>query len=121
MQPNMQPKKKIESYEFGRLGYNGKLFTSDLLIFPDHVYANWWRKEGHLLCKDDLSEVLREAPDILVIGTGSMGAMKVPQDLIDDLNNENIQLIIEKTPTAIQSFNATDDSKKTIGAFHLTC
>ena len=82
---------------------------------------NWWRKEGHHLHIEDLKEVLEEKPDILIIGTGKMGVMKVPTALQEELRQKNIEVIVEKTGKAVDIFNAADKSKKVVGAFHLTC
>ena len=36
----------IEEYSFGQILISGKKYNSDLIIFADHIYDNWWRKEG---------------------------------------------------------------------------
>lgn len=114
----------IETYAFGKMVYGGKTYTSDLIIYPDRVDDSWWRLQGHLLQIEDLENILKEDPDILVIGTGAMGVMKVPPELKEQLRNKNIQLHIEQTAAAVETFNAfnsADKSKKIIAAFHLTC
>jgi hypothetical protein len=30
--------------------------TSDLIIYPERIDANWWRREGHRLTPEDLPE-----------------------------------------------------------------
>jgi hypothetical protein len=32
---------KIEAYEFGRIVYGGKTYTSDLIIYPDRVVLSF--------------------------------------------------------------------------------
>ena len=61
---------RIDSYSFGIIMIDGKTYTSDVIVFPERVFSPWWRKEGHFLRMEDLAEVLREKPDIIVIGTG---------------------------------------------------
>ena len=111
----------IEEYSFGRMRINGKVYTSDLILFPDRVLSNWWRVSGHKLCLQDLEEVIKEKPDILIIGTGAMGVMKVKDEVKHLAQQEGITLIIEKTGKAVQTFNNCPSHKKVIGAFHLTC
>ena len=111
----------IESYSFGKMVYGGKVYTSDLIIYPHRVDASWWREKGHLLQMKDLGEILKENPDILIIGTGNMGIMKVPGELQEQLLGENIELYVERTKKAVDIFNSTDKIKKVIAAFHLTC
>ena len=67
----------IDSYQFGRIVVSGKKYTSDVIIFPDRVTDNWWRKTGHQLCLKDIAEVMTENPEVLVVGTGDSGLMKV--------------------------------------------
>jgi hypothetical protein len=112
---------KIEEYEFGTMTYGGKTYTADLIIYPDRVDPSWWRLKGHLLQMEDLQDILKEEPGILIIGTGAAGVMKVPKELIKQLQEKNIELYVERTGKAVEVFNSADKSKKIIGAFHLTC
>jgi hypothetical protein len=110
----------IDEYTFGKIVIDGKPFMKDVIIFPDRVFSPWWRKEGHLLQMEDLAEVLREEPDILVIGRGHSGVMEVPGDLVDTLESRGIEVIVEKTTKAVDIFNGLESERK-IAAFHLTC
>lgn len=112
---------KIETYSFGEMVYDGKTYTSDLIIYPDHVDASWWRLQGHHLQMQDLTDILAEQPDTLIIGTGYMGVMKVPAELREQLESKHIKLHVEKTQKAVDLFNAADRTGKVIAAFHLTC
>ena len=111
----------IESYAFGRMDVDGQTYTSDLIIFPDRVKDSWWRKSGHNLCLDDIKDVLKEKPEVLVVGTGFYGIMSVEEEVKSKAQSEGIELIIAKTKDAVQSFSEFAPKKKTIGAFHLTC
>ncbi len=79
---------KIEHYSFGKIVIDGKTYTSDLIIYPDRIDPSWWRKEGHLLQIDDLSDVLKENPDLIIIGTGYSGVMRVSEDVIKFLKSK---------------------------------
>ncbi|MEN3045130.1 MAG: Mth938-like domain-containing protein [Candidatus Hydrothermales bacterium] len=113
---------KIEKYEFGEIIIEGKKYTRDLIIFPDKIKENWWRKEGHSLCMEDLKEILEYKPEILIIGTGYSGVMKVPEKIIKELEKEGIRVIIETTKEAVKIFNEyVEQNKKVVCALHLTC
>ena len=60
----------IDSYEFGAIVIDGKIYRADLLIWPGQIKTDWWRLEGHLLQLPDVMEVLSAAPQVLVVGTG---------------------------------------------------
>lgn len=111
----------IESYAFGRMIIEGQPYTSDLIIFPEKINHSWWRKSGHRLCLEDIEEVLKEKPEVLIVGTGFVGLMKVEEEVKQYAQLEGILLIIEKTKNAVQKFNELSSKKKTVAAFHLTC
>lgn len=112
---------KIEEYGFGKIVIGGKIYTSDVIVYPDYVDSSWWRKEGHYLQKEDLREVIKAGPEILIIGKGNWGVMEVPKELLSFLESKGIMSYAEKTGRAVELFNAQAEDKKVIGAFHLTC
>lgn len=111
----------IDSYGFGRIVIDGRLYTSDVIIFPDRVEDRWWRKEGHQLGVEDIEKVLQERPDVLVVGTGYSGLMKVLPETKERLASEGIQLIAENTRKACKTYNRLHESKRVAAALHLTC
>jgi len=112
----------IEYYKFGQIKINGKIYTSDVIIYPDgKVDDKWWRKEGHLLVPEDLKDVIKMKPDALVVGTGNPGLMKVPTSTRDWISSQGIKLIVEPTEKACLTYNKLYKSTKVVAAFHLTC
>lgn len=111
----------IEDYSFGRMIVDGKKYTSDLIIFPDRIKDSWWRQTGHKLILKDIEDVLKEELEVLVIGTGFYGIMKIEEEVIERVKSKGIKLVVERTKNAVESFNQICLQKKTIGAFHLTC
>lgn len=112
---------KIDHYSFGTITIDRKKYTSDVIIYPEKVESSWWRKQGHSLCISDLKDVVRENPEILVIGTGYSGAMVVPEETLLYLKSKGIDVYIERTAKAVELFNKFQKEKKTIAALHLTC
>jgi hypothetical protein len=111
----------IESYSFGRMKVSGVTYTSDLIVFDDHVKSDWWRSEGHRLHVEDLAEVLEAKPEILIVGTGCYGSMKIPPETERRLEAEGVRLIAEETGKAAKTYNELARSNRAVGAFHLTC
>jgi hypothetical protein len=113
---------KIESYSFGYMSIDGKGYSTDLIIFPSgEVLSGWWRKEGHRLLPGDLERIDDIKPDVVVIGTGANGRMKVPNETLRVLKNISREFVIEDTAQAVRSFNNLQVSKRVVGLFHLTC
>jgi hypothetical protein len=96
-------------------------YTQDLILLPDRVAANWWRKDGHRLDVEDLQEVLDAAPDVVVVGTGAYGRMQVPKETQQAIEAAGIELQAARTNQAWQTYNDLRERRRTAGAFHLTC
>lgn len=113
----------IDTYETGRsIQIEGRIYHSDVKIIGDEVRANWWRQAGHRLDRADISDILENRPDVLVVGTGYAGMMQVPAATRKAIENHGIRLRVEKTGSAVQAFNRLHrEGHKVAGAFHLTC
>lgn len=112
----------VESYSFGSMTVNGKKYNSDIIVYPDRVSSKWWRRNGHYLAPEDLDEVFDYRPDIVVVGQGAYGAMKIPDDTQKRMKEEGIELIAADTGTSVKRFNQElEKGRKVVGAFHLTC
>jgi hypothetical protein len=117
----------IEDYSFGMLRVDGKEYQHDVVIYPEstatrpQVDSSWWRKEGHRLDKADLDAVTKARPEVLVVGTGYYGCMKVPKETIEFVRSLGIELYAEPTKEACQKYNELKDSRRVVAALHLTC
>ena len=112
---------KIDAYSFGKIVIDGVLYTSDVIIYPDHVVSAWWRKEGHYLQTADLADALTVKPDVLIIGTGKFGVMTVPEKTTSFLTSKGIDVKIARTDKALELFNTIQGQGRVVAALHLTC
>lgn len=112
---------KILDYSFGRINIDGQDYDSDVIIYPDRVSGSWWRKSGHEICVEDVKEVLEFKPDLLIIGTGAYGVLKVPVRFVDALGLEGIKVWSSKTGEAVEQFNSMAGKQTVVAALHLTC
>ncbi|MFQ6076318.1 MAG: Mth938-like domain-containing protein [Candidatus Bathyarchaeia archaeon] len=112
----------INSYSFGRIVIGGSRYTSDVIVYPDRVEDGWWRKEGHQLCADDIREAVEGGkPEVLIVGTGYMGLMRVLPEARGYLKSQGVELLIERTKRACEVFNQLSGSRRVMAALHLTC
>jgi len=115
------PMPRIESYSFGKISVDGQTYTSDLIILPSGVRPEWWRKTGHRLDKDDLQEVIKVKPSVLVVGTGNIGRVQVPQETLEYLTAHGIRAVVERTAEACERYNELAQTEQAAAALHLTC
>jgi hypothetical protein len=112
----------IDRYDFGQIVIGGQTHRSDVLIFPDRVDASWWRVKGHELALADLSGVLADPPEVLVVGTGRYGRLVVLPETQQALAARGVQLIAQPTEAACQTFNQmVETGQRVVAALHLTC
>jgi hypothetical protein len=111
---------RIDHYEFGRIVVDGREETKDLIVLPDRVVRNWWRRDGHALVLDDLVEVLDELPSHLVVGTGADGRMRPDPGVIQQLQERGVTVEALPTAQAVRRFGELDPAGAA-AALHLTC
>lgn len=113
----------IEHYATGRhMKIAGKRYHQDLKIIGDRVKENWWRNHGHRLDIDDIADILSAKPEVLVIGTGYAGNLRIPAEVRTAIENHDISIVAHETAKATTIFNRLyNEGKDVAGAFHLTC
>lgn len=112
---------RVESYSFGTIKLNEKVFKNDVIVYGEFV-KEWWRREGHRVCLNDVKDILKLRPEVVVIGTGYYGVVKVDRDVIERLRGEGIDVICEESRRAVETYNRLlKEGKKVALAIHLTC
>jgi len=120
--PKLPSLKKIESYGFGNIVINGQKYTSDVIIYKTHVDSSWWRKKGHELNIEDIGEIIKAKPKVLVVGKGAFGILKVLKETKEFIEGQGIKLVAENTKKATEIYNKLLETKEdVIAALHLTC
>ena len=112
----------IESYGFGSMTVLGQRHRNDLKIIDNKIVGNWWRREGHALYVEDIDDILYSNVEVLVVGTGAYGGLKVTEAAARAIKGRGIELVAVPTKEAVSIFNILHaQGKKVAGAFHLTC
>jgi len=112
----------IESYSFGHIVVNGKAYTNDIKIINASVVPEWWRRNGHRVSPEDVSDLVDARPEYIVIGKGNPGFMKTSSEVKYIFEDRGITLLEEKTATAVQTFNRLhQEGKRVCAGFHLSC
>ena len=113
----------IDSYRFGRITVDGRDYTSDLIISPDGVDDSWWRQKGHEVSCEDLEPVWKANPEVLIIGTGAYGVMKVLPEADRLMRERCAEVHVLPTTQAWKRYNelAAQGDRRVVAALHLTC
>ena len=86
----------------------GKKYYRDLKIIDGHIKEDWWaRNQGHCLNAIDINDILSAKPEVLVIGTGYAGNMRVPRVVRSDIENQNINIIEDITSKAVKTIQSS--------------
>ncbi|MGH2729553.1 MAG: MTH938/NDUFAF3 family protein [Actinomycetota bacterium] len=110
----------IDHYSFGRIVVDGVEYSKDVIILPERVRGEWWRKDGHGLVLEDFKEVIHELPEYLVVGTGAHGQMKPDPQALAELEERGIKVDTLPTGDAVARYLELDP-RNTAAALHLTC
>jgi hypothetical protein len=87
------------------------------------VQEHWWRREGHVLCVEDLGRLLDSHPELLIIGSGAFGRMRPDPGLGPELAARGVTVEVLPTAAAVDRINELLGLGRGswAGALHLTC
>jgi hypothetical protein len=110
---------KVDSSYFGSIIIDGNKFDHDVIVDANGLVRQ--RDSSHEFTKRNVEDLLLLDPEVIVIGTGTAGLMKVHPDVEVAAQMNGVEIVAKKTPDAVKEFNKYSKRKRTIGVFHLTC
>jgi len=122
----------FEKTSFGNITIDGRNYNHDVYLFTDGTLqerdkSHSPRIGGHRsLSEWEIEQILKNDPEILIIGMGQSGVLPMTDraiDMIESVKNErNVQVIQGNTPDILGKTNeALKSGKKVAGMFHTTC
>ena len=112
----------IDTYSFGHICIDGVDYSKDLIIDCKTVLTPWWRESGHVFEIDDLKNLMSIKPDVVVLGTGFFGRVRVPRITVSVLEEAGWEVLVLRTGQAVAEFNRfADAGRDVVAALHLTC
>jgi hypothetical protein len=114
---------RIESYSPGHVVVDGMDLNRDVIVLPNRVLQNWWRRDGHSLVIEDLEDVLEELPKRLIVGCGYAGRLEPDPSVIEALARRGVKVEALPTDQAVARFEELEarDPDVVAAALHLTC
>ncbi|GAB4304593.1 MAG: Mth938-like domain-containing protein [Candidatus Bipolaricaulota bacterium] len=111
---------RLAKYHFGRIEVDGVAYEHDLVITPTEV-QEWRRREGHRVHPEDLEPALAPAPEVVIVGTGFSGLLRLTQEAEAHLSHRKIELVAVRTGEAVEAYNDLSPRRRTCALLHLTC
>lgn len=118
---------KIDSVSWGNIVVNGQKF-GQVIITGDRVRERGREKleklfgATHVVGDWEVEELLSENPQIIIIGTGQFGVLKVSDEIKEKLTRSGAEIKVLLTPAAVAEFNRKINEGKNVNALiHTTC
>ena len=113
----------IDSYSFGSIEIDGNVYSTDVILLGGEVKGPWWREAGgHVYAAEDFEELLAAAPEVVILGTGYFGRVKVLDETLTALAEAGSEIVVERTGGAVECFNRfAEEGRDVAAALHLTC
>lgn len=114
---------RITGYEFGRVTVDGEEHRRDLIVLPDRVESDWWRRDGHSLVIEDLEEVAGELPERLIVGCGADARLRPDPSVVEALARRGVEMEALPTAEAVRRYSELEaqNPAAVAAALHLTC
>jgi len=116
----------IEATKFGSITIDGKTYEHDVIVRLSGKVEKRKKKlskekygTSHIISKAEAKFVFEEGCDVLIIGAGQEGNVRLSPEAGNYFNNKGCKVLVQPTPEAIRSFNQSDEKK--IGLMHVTC
>ena len=117
----------INSTSFGEIVIDNKKYGQVIIVGDQIEERDWEMLEKtfgttHRLGDWEKEKLLEDDPQIIIVGTGQEGVLKVDSSFIDLLKKKGIEFYIVPTPQAVKIYNEKIQEKKKINALiHTTC
>lgn len=117
----------IDSTSFGSVTINGRRHR-DVTIIGEKIEQRDYNKlfglfgTDHLVSDWEVQKLLSTKPEIVIIGSGQSGVLKVTGEVKDKLTATGVELKILITPEAIKEYNKLiNEGRKVNALIHTTC
>jgi hypothetical protein len=113
----------IDGYRFGRIEIDGVVYGDDVLLLRDEVLSPWWRDAGgHVFAARDLQELIDAAPEVVFLGTGYHGRVRVEDGALAAFDEAGTRVVVDRTGPVVERFNRLiEEGRDAAAALHLTC
>jgi len=110
----------LDATSFGSITISGKKYDHDVYVFWDGTVER--RVGDHTVSARQMEYIVKKKPQIIIIGTGQFGIVRVPSESEKLAKEQNIEIVTAPTQQAIRIFNeAMKQGKRVSAIIHVTC
>lgn len=117
---------RIEDLRWGHLSVEGSDAPyKDAKLWPGGSREWDWNETGTRHAPGvqpaDVEEIVERGVEVIVVGRGMLGALRVPDETLDALDEKGIEVEVARTGKAVRRYNELRESRSVGGLFHTTC
>jgi hypothetical protein len=117
---------KIDKFSFGSIIIDGRRYSRDVLIFADGTVkkrkGSFLMFGSHNIKKGEIEEIAQDAPEAIIVGTGTDGKARLAPDVESWAKERNLNLIVQPSEEAIAKLTELMEQRKKVAALiHITC
>ena len=105
----------ITDYGPGSISVDGVAFRNAIMISPEAIVENWFEDDISSLELEDLEPVLKQKPEILIVGSGTNHRFPPPR-LMVELAQQGIALGVMSTSAACRTYNVLVSEARNVSA-----
>jgi polyphosphate kinase 2 (PPK2 family) len=109
----------IQAFEYGRITIADEDYNEDILVFPNGDIEISKREDEHEVKLEDIKALIKSKPEILILGLGTIGMVKVKPEVKKKVSSQGIELHAYKSEKAIETYRDNRTQKSTAALFHL--
>ena len=115
------PLPMIDRFGYGTIVIDGQTYESDVIIFPDGAVERWEHKDEHVLRLTDVKKVIEAKPEVVIIGLGTVGNVKMRPKAEKCLQEAGIEVMAHRTNKACETYKELRTQRKVAAILHITC
>lgn len=121
------PKPKFDRTWFGGVSVDGKehydvIVVGEKVLDREDIVPGWFEgRTHHIVYEHELKKLLEERPEVIIIGSGQDGVLRVPAEVEEAVRKKGIGLVVLETPEAIKEYNRLSATKRVNALIHTTC
>lgn len=117
---------RIDSFNFGFIVVDDKQYAHDVVILPDGTVKERTPGKGrlgsHSIARGEIEALLKEQPDVILVGTGVHGMARLAHDAEYYLTNPDLNLTLLPSPEIVRKYNQyIENGEKVAALIHVTC